>query len=83
MAYDVSKTTMNFSLLLPQGILYACMVGCVVHAAMKFPKNEIGPVKLEELDIYWENALKCGFFLPRATSFLAPVNIPERRVLEV
>lgn len=83
LAYDTSKTTMNFSLLLPPGILYACMVGCIVHSAMKMPNNEIGPVKLEELDVYWEAAVKCGFFLPRASSFLAPINIPERRIVEV
>jgi len=83
LAYDTNKTSINFSLLLPPGILYACMVGCIVHSAMKFPKNEIGPVKLEELDMYWENALKCGFFLPRPSSFLKPITLPERRIQEV
>lgn len=83
LAYDTSKVDMEFSALLPKGMLYACLSGSVVHAAMGYNEHEIGPVRMDRLDLYWEKALECGFRLPPPTSFMKPIELPEFRLEEI
>jgi sterol desaturase/sphingolipid hydroxylase (fatty acid hydroxylase superfamily) len=83
LSYDTKRVNMDFTALLPAGIIYACMGGCVVHAAMGFPEHEIGAVRMDRLEMYWEKGLECGFSLPPPMSFSRPVQIPDFRVEEI
>lgn len=83
LSYDKDLVNMEFTSLLPRGIIYACMGGCVVHAAMGYQEHEIGPVNMDRLDLYWEKALEIGFRLPPPISFTKPVQIPDFRVEEI
>lgn len=83
LAFDPNDTNMKFTHLLPAGIMYACMAGCVVHAAMGLEEHEIGPVDMDRLDLTWNKAMEYGFTLPPPTSFNKPVDVPERRFEEV
>jgi len=83
LSYDTSLVNMEFTALLPRGIIYACMGGCVVHSAMGYQEHEIGPVRMDRLDLYWEKGLECGFNLPPPMSFTKPIQIPDFRVEEI
>jgi len=83
LAYDKRNSSMAFTHLLPEGIMYACMAGCVTHAAMGYTDHEIGPVRMDRLDPLWDKAVECGFFIPPPTSFNAPLDIPEYKFEEI
>lgn len=83
LSYDTDKVDMDFTCLLPRGIIYACMGGCVVHSAMGYQEHEIGPVRMDRLDDYWEKGLECGFKLPPPMSFSRPISLPDFKEEEV
>jgi len=84
LAYDPANVNNKFTILLPPGIIYACMAGTVVHAAIGLKEHEVGAVEMDAVDSIWESALECGFRLPNPpTSFQKPIKIPDYRVVEV
>jgi len=84
LAYDPANVSNKFTMLLPPGLIYACMAGTVVHAAMRLKEHEVGAVQMDEVDNIWQAALGCGFRLPDPpTSFQKPFKLPDYRVMEV
>lgn len=83
LAFDPSRCTVSFPWLLNPGRIYACMAGCIVHAAAGFPDHEIGAVNIDILQKYWSLAEGCGLRLPEPTSLNEPITLPVRRIEEV
>jgi predicted amino acid dehydrogenase len=79
--YDTNVMDPKFTWLLPQGNIYACLGGCVVHSVLGIEEHEIGPVKIEDMDKYWNAALDLGFSIPPHSSFYSPINIPPPRIV--
>lgn len=83
LGFDTAKTSMEFSMLLPQGKIYACMAGCVTHAAAGYTEHEIGPVDMDKIDEVWDKAMEIGFKLPEPSSFGQEIQLPKFRIEEV
>jgi len=71
----------RFNWLLPQGLIYACLAGCIVHSVLGINEHEVGPVKVENMDMYWNAAIALGFSIPAPTSFYSPIKMPSPKHL--
>jgi len=81
LSYDTNVMDPKFTWLLPSGLIYACLAGCVVHSILGIEAHEVGPVKIEEMDKYWNAALELGFTIPPHSSFYNPTTLPPPRVV--
>jgi predicted amino acid dehydrogenase len=79
--YDTEVMDPKFTWLLPQGSIYACLGGCIVHSVLNIEDHEVGPVKIEDMDKYWNAALELGFSIPPHSSFYTPISIPPPRII--
>lgn len=79
--YDRQVMDPKFTWLLPQGNIYACLGGCIVHSVLGIEEHEVGPVKIEDMDKYWNAALQLGFSIPAHSSFYSPIVMPPPRVI--
>jgi len=73
LGYDFKAMSPKFTWLLPGGIIYACLAGGIVHSIFRYEKHEVGPIIIDEMDRYWNDALQLGFFIPPPSSFYNPV----------
>jgi len=79
---DLDKEMMNpaFTWLLPAGRIYSCLAGGIVHSALGINSHEIGPVDINNMDLYWEKASEMGFKIPtQHSSFYDHVQLPQPR----
>jgi len=74
--YDTKVMDPKFTWLLPQGTIYACLGGCIVHSVLGIQDHEVGPVVIEDMDKYWNAALEMGFSIPPHSSFYSPIVMP-------
>eukprot|EP01101_Sappina_pedata_P010466 TRINITY_DN65_c0_g1_i1.p1 TRINITY_DN65_c0_g1~~TRINITY_DN65_c0_g1_i1.p1 ORF type:complete len:681 (-),score=284.58 TRINITY_DN65_c0_g1_i1:65-2107(-) len=74
--FDKQLAHPNFTWLLPEGHIYACLAGGIVHSVLGIDKHEVGAVEVEAMQVYWDAAIKLGFKIPEPTSFYNPVQIP-------
>jgi len=79
--YDTDVMDPKFTWLLPQGNIYACLGGCIVHSVLGIEEHEVGPVKIEDMDKYWNAALQMGFSIPPHSSFYTPITMPPPRII--
>jgi sterol desaturase/sphingolipid hydroxylase (fatty acid hydroxylase superfamily)/predicted amino acid dehydrogenase len=79
--YDTNVMDPKFTWLLPQGNIYACLGGCIVHSVMGIEEHEIGAVKIEDMDKYWNAALNLGFSIPPHSSFYSPITLPPPKIV--
>jgi len=79
--YDTNVMDPKFTWLLPKGNIYACLGGCIVHSVLGIEEHEVGPVKIEDMDKYWNAALNLGFSIPNHSSFYTPITLPLPRVI--
>jgi len=77
LAYDKKVMSPQFTWLLPDGVIYACLGGCIVHAALRIDAHEVGPVEVDAMETYWNAAQKLGFHIPDHTSFYSPIALPS------
>jgi predicted amino acid dehydrogenase len=83
LAYNPKVMSPRFTLLLPDGMIYACLAGSVVHSALGLEAHEVGPVIVADMDKYWNAALTLGFSIPAPTSFYNPITMPPPTKLTV
>jgi len=76
LAYNPKFMSPKFTWLLPNGMIYACLGGSIVHSILGIEAHEVGPVVVSDMDKYWNSALALGFTIPPPSSFYAPVNMP-------
>jgi len=76
LSYSPKAMSPNFTWLLPDGMIYACLGGAIVHACMGIQSHEVGAVVISDMDKYWESALSLGFSIPPTTSFYNHVRMP-------
>jgi len=81
LAYDSKVMSPRFTWLLPQGTIYACLAGCIVHSLLGIQAHEVGPVIIEDMDKYWKAAQESGFTIPPHSSFYSPINLPPPRIV--
>jgi predicted amino acid dehydrogenase len=79
LAYDQKAMSPNFTWLLPKGVIYACLGGAIVHSLLGIEDHEVGAVKIDEMDLYWNAALKYGFNIPPPSSFYSAITMPPPR----
>jgi len=79
--YDTNVMDPKFTWLLPQGNIYACLGGCIVHSVLGIEEHEVGPVKIDDMDKYWNAALELGFSIPPHSSFYTPITMPPPRII--
>jgi predicted amino acid dehydrogenase len=79
--YDTNVMDPKFTWLLPQGNIYACLGGCIVHSVLGIEEHEVGPVKIEDMNKYWNAALELGFSIPPHSSFYSPITMPPPRII--
>jgi predicted amino acid dehydrogenase len=79
--YDTNVMDPKFTWLLPQGSIYACLGGCIVHSVLGIEEHEVGPVKIEDMDKYWKASLELGFSIPPHSSFYTPITMPPPRII--
>jgi len=77
--YDTKVMDPKFTWLLPQGTIYACLGGCIVHSVLGIEAHEVGAVVIEDMDKYWNAALELGFSIPPHSSFYSPITMPPPR----
>jgi len=77
--YDTQVMDPKFTWLLPKGNIYACLGGCIVHSVLGIEDHEVGPVVIEDMDKYWNAAMKMGFTIPPHSSFYTPITMPPPR----
>jgi len=90
LAYDKKVMSPRFTWLLPDGHIYACLGGGIIHAMLGIQAHEVGAVEIDQMDVYWNAALKYGFRIPDPSSFYTPIALPppknmyrEHRTLDV
>jgi len=83
LAYDKTVMSPQFTWLLPDGHLYACLAGGIVHSVLGYNKHEVGAVEIDEMDLYWNAALKVGFKIPEPSSFYTPIQLPPPKHLPI
>jgi len=81
LAYDRTMMHPRFTWLLPEGLIYACLGGAVVHSVLNIKEHEVGPVNIDDMDKLWTAAQSVGFFLPKPTSFYMPLSLPPPKHL--
>jgi predicted amino acid dehydrogenase len=81
LGYDEQVMKPEFTWLLPKGTIYACLAGGIVHSALGWEKHEVGAVHVDEMQKYWDEALKVGFKLPPHSSFHEPTTLPPPKHL--
>lgn len=81
LSYDNKVMNPKFTWLLPNGTIYACLAGCIVHSILGIEAHEVGPVVIEDMDKYWNSALELGFTIPPHSSFYSPTTLPAPRLL--
>lgn len=79
LAFDQEILAPRFTWLLPRGLIYACLCGGIVHSSLGIEEHEVGAVKIETMDMYWEAANSLGFRLPAPTSFFHEITLPPPR----
>lgn len=72
MNYDPGSMKMRFTMRLLPGMMYACHVATIVHAAKGWRHHEVGEIDLKKLEEVWQAAVEMGFFLPPLLSGLYP-----------
>jgi len=90
LAYDKKVMSPRFTWLLPDGMIYACLAGGIIHSMLGIQAHEVGPVEIDQMDVYWNAAMKLGFRIPEPCSFYNPISLPpppnmyrENRLLDV
>jgi len=83
LAFNAKLMKPNFSFLLPNGMIYACLAGSIVHSILGIEAHEVGAVVVEDMDKYWNGALAFGFSIPSPTSFYSPIKMPTPKKLSV
>lgn len=77
--YSEISNTLVFAMRLKQGqYTYACHAWLLTAAKLGITVDELGPVNVDEMDMFWEAARSVGFKLPELTSFLYPVEEPPK-----
>jgi len=76
LAYDHKFMSPKFTWLLPNGVIYACLGGSIVHSILGIDAHEVGPVVVADMDKYWNAALALGFTIPSPSSFYVPICLP-------
>jgi hypothetical protein len=76
LAYNPKVMSPRFTWLLPNGLIYACLAGGIVHSALGIEAHEVGPVVVADMEKYWNAALALGFTIPAPTSFYSPITMP-------
>lgn len=76
LAYNPKFMSPKFTWLLPNGVIYACLGGSIVHSILGIEAHEVGPVVVADMDKYWNAALSLGFSIPPPSSFYAPITLP-------
>jgi len=79
LAYDSKAMSPDFTWLLPKCVIYACLGGAVVHSLLGIEDHEVGPVKIDDMEVYWNAAKKFGFGIPPPSSFYTPITMPPPR----
>jgi len=79
--YDTNVMDPKFTWLLPQGNIYACLGGCIVHSVLGIEDHEVGPVKIQDMDKYWNAAQQIGFSIPPHSSFYSQICMPPPRII--
>ena len=64
LAYNPEKASLQFTMRLKPGLIYACYAGAFVHCHQSWIHHEIGSVDMSKLDEVWNVAEEIGFFLP-------------------
>jgi len=83
LAYNPKVMDPRFTWLLPSGLIYACLAGGIVHAALGIRAHEVGCVVVADMEKYWNAALAFGFSIPPPTSFYLPIVMPAPKKLSV
>jgi len=81
--FNPKVMTTRFTWLLPNGMIYACLAGGIVHTALGIRAHEVGSVVVADMEKYWNAALALGFSIPPPTSFYLPVVLPAPKKLAV
>jgi sterol desaturase/sphingolipid hydroxylase (fatty acid hydroxylase superfamily) len=76
LAYNPKFMSPKFTWLLPNGMIYACLAGSIVHSILGIEAHEVGAVVVADMDKYWNAALAVGFSIPLSSSFYAPITMP-------
>jgi len=76
LSYDSKVMSPECTWLLPNGHIYACLAGGIVHTVLGIRSHEIGPVDVEAMTTYWDAAMKIGFKIPEPSSFHSPITLP-------
>jgi len=81
LAYNKELMSPRFTWLLPEGHIYACLAGGIVHSVLGINHHEVGAVEVDTMDTYWFAAQKMGFFIPSPSSFYSPISLPPPKHL--
>jgi predicted amino acid dehydrogenase len=81
--YDKRFMSPEFTWLLPDGHLYACLAGGIVHSVLGLERHEVGAVEVDDMQLYWDAALKMGFRIPDPSSFHSPITMPPPKHLPI
>jgi len=78
--FDKSLMAPDFTWLLPQGHIYACLAGGIVHSVLGIDEHEVGAVDIDAMITYWNAALAIGFRIPEPSSFYSPITLPPPKL---
>jgi len=76
LAYDHNIMSPKFTWLLPNGVIYACLGGSIVHSILGIEAHEVGAVVVNDMEKYWNAALSLGFKIPPPSSFHNRIVLP-------
>ncbi len=77
--YSAIDNSLKFAMRLKQGhYTYACHAWFLTAVVAGITEDELGPVDVDKMDMYWKAACDVGFKLPPLTSFLYPASLPVK-----